>query len=58
MPKEPKGTKMLCKDHPEHLDHPGSSLDLRRLKASMANWLEDLERGGDLLEDSLATCGQ
>lgn len=49
---------MLCKDHPEHLDHPGCILDLRRLKASMAYWLEDLERGADLLEGRLATCGQ
>ncbi|KAL6081507.1 hypothetical protein STEG23_003218, partial [Scotinomys teguina] len=36
MQKEPEGT-VVCKDHPEHLDHPGRSLDLKRLKASVAH---------------------
>lgn len=49
---------MRCKDHPEHLDHAGRSLDPRRLKTSMAYRLEDLEREADLLQGRLATCGQ
>lgn len=43
MSKEPEETR-VCKDHPEHLDHPGRSLNLKRLRASMAHRPEDLER--------------
>lgn len=43
MSKEPEET-MVCKDHPEHLDHPGRSLNLKRLRTSMAHRPEDLER--------------
>lgn len=57
MQKEPEGT-VVCKDHPEHLDHPGRSLDLKRLKASVAHRSEDLERGADLPEGRFGGSGQ
>lgn len=56
--RNPKERTILCKDHPEHLDHPGRGLDLRRLEANMAHRLEDLERRAHLLEGRLAKCGQ